>query len=98
MNVILTEKLELPLSVYEIHGIRRTAHVDYGPVKARELVLGRSPSLGLRYVATLRLAPSACLTIRVYTFVRHEPYSHHFLYFSPSPDFFYRALHSQFLI
>ena len=42
--------------------------------------------------------PSACLTIRVYTFVRHKPYSHHFLYFSPSPDIFHRALHSQFII
>ena len=44
------------------------------------------------------LAPSACLTICVYTFATHEPYSHQFLYFSPSPDIFYRALHSQFLI
>ena len=37
------------------------------------------------------LAPSVCLTICVYTFVWHEPYSHHFLYLSPSPDIFYRA-------
>ena len=41
----------------------------------------------------LKLAPSACLAIRVYTFATHKPYSHQFLYFSPSPDIFYRALY-----